>query len=163
MSPAIQIRLLAPSEIGVLSGAAEGVFDRAVDPELAREFLADPRHHIVVALEDARVIGFVSALDYVHPDKPRELWLNEASVAPGHRRTGLATRLITAMLDHARARGCQQAWVLTERSNGPALGLYLAVGGEEPEHEVVMFEFDLSRITDSSFNSRGTEEDHVGP
>jgi hypothetical protein len=37
------------------------------------------------------------------------------------------------------------------------LGLYQAVGGKEPENEVVMFEFDLSRITESGFNSRETE------
>jgi aminoglycoside 6'-N-acetyltransferase I len=46
----------------------------------------DPRHHIVGAIADDRVVGFVSVVDYCHPDKPRELWINEVGVAPAWRR-----------------------------------------------------------------------------
>ena len=49
------------------------MFDRGIDPGLLAEFLVDPRHHLAVAHDDGVIVGFVSAVDYVHPDKPRQL------------------------------------------------------------------------------------------
>ena len=45
----------------------------ASTPLLADALLRDPRHHLVAAIADDRLVGFVSALDYWHLDKPREL------------------------------------------------------------------------------------------
>ena len=76
------VRLLEDGDQGLLGRVAPEVFDHAVDPLLADAFLRDPRHHLVAAIADDRLVGFVSALDYWHPDKPRELWINEVGVAP---------------------------------------------------------------------------------
>ena len=75
------VRLLEDGDQGLLGRVAPEVFDHAVDPLLADAFLRDPRHHLVAAIADNRLVGFVSALDYWHPDKPRELWINEVGVA----------------------------------------------------------------------------------
>ncbi|HEX6252215.1 MAG TPA: GNAT family N-acetyltransferase [Gemmatimonadaceae bacterium] len=140
---AIEIRLLGRDDASVLANVAPDVFDHDVQAQLAAAFLADPRHHIVVALDDDRVIGFVSAVDYVHPDKPPELWVNEVGVSPDQRGAGVATRMLREMFKAGRALGCHQAWVLTERSNAPAVSLYHAAGGSESGAELVMFEFPL--------------------
>ena len=52
--------------------------------------VADPRHHLVVACAGSTVVGMATALHYVHPDKPPELWINEVGVAPPYRRRALA-------------------------------------------------------------------------
>jgi hypothetical protein len=78
----LDIRHLGPDDEQVLRHVAAGVFDHDVDPALASEFLRDPRHHLVVAIEDGSVVGFASGVHYVHPDKPAELWINEVGVAP---------------------------------------------------------------------------------
>jgi aminoglycoside 6'-N-acetyltransferase I len=139
----MEIRLLKERDAALLANVDPGIFDHVVQPQFASAFLADPRHHVVVGLDGGQVVGFVSALDYIHPDKPPELWINEVSVASSHRRRGLAKQMLAAMFGHARSRGCRQAWVLTERSNEVALNLYQATGGVEPPGEVVMFEFQL--------------------
>jgi ribosomal protein S18 acetylase RimI-like enzyme len=125
------IRILGAGDAAVLSAVAADVFDNPVDPALAAAFLADPRHHIVVAIDADMVVGFVSAVDYIHPDKPPELWINETGVAPTHQRQGLASAMLDAMLAHGRAIGCGTAWVLTDRSNAAANALYRSAGGRE--------------------------------
>jgi ribosomal protein S18 acetylase RimI-like enzyme len=140
----VEIRLLGAGDEAMLADVAPGVFDHSVQPRLAAEFLADPRHHLAVARESGRIVGFASAVHYVHPDKPPELWVNEIGVAPTHQRRGLAKQLLRVVFDAGRAAGCREAWVLTERSNVAAMRLYDVVGGVEAPDETVMFEFQLA-------------------
>src|ERR1700758_4022411 len=128
---AINVRLLEPGDAQILVRVAPDVFDNPVDSDLAAEFLADPRHHIAVAIDDGLVVGSAIAVHYVHPDKPAELWINEVGVAPSHRRRGLGRRALTALLRHGRSLGCVSAWVLTDRDNAAARALYAGTGGIE--------------------------------
>lgn len=120
-----------------------GVFDGPLDAELAREFLSDARHHLVAAVDAGRVVGIVSGVHYVHPDKAPELWINEAGVAPTHRERGLGKRMLEAMLAHGARQGCRSAWVLTDKSNQAANHLYSSVGGVKDDGETRMYEFRL--------------------
>jgi aminoglycoside 6'-N-acetyltransferase I len=135
----IDLRLLGLDDDAVLERVADGVFDLPVQPDLTRVFLADPRHHMIVAVDDGVVVGMISAVDYVHPDKARQLWINEVGVAPSHRRRGIGRRLLDAMLEHGRSLGCTEAWLGTEDDNVPARGLYESAGSN-PE-TFVLYEF----------------------
>jgi GNAT superfamily N-acetyltransferase len=139
----IEIRILRRGDQSVLDDVAPGVFDRAVDARWSSEFLGDLRHHLAVAIDDGRVVGFASAMDYVHPDKPSELWINEIGVAPTHRSRGLGKQLLRALFEVGRRLGCGEAWVLTDRSNPPAMRLYASAGGREAPSDHVMFTFRL--------------------
>jgi aminoglycoside 6'-N-acetyltransferase I len=141
---AIEIKLLGPQDAGVLAKVAPDVFDDPIDVVRADEFLADPRHHLAVAVEDGWVVGFVSAVHYVHPDKPRpEMWINEIGVAETHQRRGVGTRLLRAVFAVARGLGCAEAWVGTDRENTAAMRLYAAAGSAGAPTDHVMFTFKL--------------------
>jgi ribosomal protein S18 acetylase RimI-like enzyme len=139
----VEIRVLGPGEEAVLSRVAPAVFDNVVDPDLAREFLADAHHHIAVAIDDGEVVGFASGVDYVHPDKPRELFVNEVATAPTHRGQGIGKAVLAALLARGRSVGCKIAWVLTDLDNTAARALYAAGGGKELAHDTVHIEFKL--------------------
>jgi ribosomal protein S18 acetylase RimI-like enzyme len=140
----IAIKALNHNNIDLLQNIDPDVFDDPIDPPRAQEFLSDPRHHLVVAMNGQQVIGFVSAVHYVHPDKAHpELWINEVSVAATHRRQGVGKRLLEAMFEVAQALGCTEAWVLTDRENTAAMSLYSAVGKAEAPSDHVMFTFTL--------------------
>jgi len=96
-----------------------------------------------VTIDGGLVVGFVSGVHDVHPDKPPELWINEVAVAPTHVRRGIARSLLRLMFDAGRALGCTQAWVLTDRDNAAAMRLYESVGGDPGTREHVMFDFRL--------------------
>jgi aminoglycoside 6'-N-acetyltransferase I len=140
----IGIRILHAGDETVLERVAADVFDDPLVPDTARLFLADPRHHLVVAVDDDVVVGFASAVHYLHPDKEHpELWINEVGVAETHQRRGLGKAILAGLFDLARSLGCREAWVLTERDNHAAQALYRAAGGEEADEETVMFNIAL--------------------
>lgn len=127
----IVVRLLGPDDAPVLDRVASDVFDEPIDPRWTAEFLADRRHHLAVAIDGDQVVGMASAVHYVHPDKPPELWVNEVGVAGSHWRRGIGRRLMDALLARGRELGCRQAWVGTDEANLAARRLYASVGGVE--------------------------------
>lgn len=124
MNSNVDIRKLDRGDLSVLDRVAVEVFDGPVDPHWARVFLDDPRHHLFVAVESGVVVGMVSAVDYVHPDKAPQLWINELGVGRNYRRRGIARRLLASMLAHGRDIGCTEAWLGIEHDNLPARRLY---------------------------------------
>lgn len=142
--PEILVRLLGTGDAQVLENVADDVFDLPVDSKHMSEFIADPRHHIAVALDGDTVVGFASGVHYVHPDKPAELFINEAGVADPYQRQGIAARLMATLLDEGRALGCKEAWVVTESDNRAARALYEKAGGAEDPASLVMYSFPLN-------------------
>ena len=87
-----------------------------------------------------------SAVHYIHPDKPPELWINEVGVAAAYQQQGIGGRLLRALFDRGRELGCGEAWVLTDWENEAARRLYASVGGrEEPPEGAVLVTFELRR------------------
>ena len=140
----IEIKILRSGDENVLLNVAPDVFDDPINPQSTELFLANPHHHLVVALDAGIVVGFASGVHYFHPDKPvPELFVNEVGVAPTHQGQGIAKRILAALFQVGREVGCGQAWVLTDRSNTAAMRLYAGVGGEESPLGEVMFSFPL--------------------
>jgi GNAT superfamily N-acetyltransferase len=154
----ITIRVLGPADGAVLQRVAPDVFDGPVDARWSAEFLADPRHHVAVAIDDeiggGQVVGMASALHYVHPDKAPELWVNEVAVAPTHQGRGIGRQVMQALLAHARALGCRDAWVLTSYGNAAARRMYASAGGTEDPEAALMISFDLTH---------GGDDEPAGP
>jgi aminoglycoside 6'-N-acetyltransferase I len=141
----IEIKLLGVADAPILEHVAPEVFDDPINVARTGEFLADPRHHLAVAMDDGLVVGFVSAVQYVHPDKSGpDLSINEISVAASHPGSGIGSRLLRSILDLGRRIGCQAAWVLTDRTNAAAMRLYSSVGSPKEPTDHVMFEFRLA-------------------
>ena len=140
----IEIKLLGQGDEGILARVVPEVFDNVLDRAWTAEFLNDPRHHLAVALDDGLVVGMASAVHYLHPDKPTELWINEVGVAPTHWRQSIGQRLVKALLQLGRELGAKEAWVLTERDNTAAINLYQSTGGVNESNDTLMFTFYLN-------------------
>src|SRR6266540_6444120 len=140
----LEIKLLGSTDSHYLNNIAIDVFDDPIVESAAQEFLDDPRHRLVVALDNKLVVGFVSAVIYLHPDKPApELWINEIGVAPTHQRQGIGKSLLQSLLAHAKQSGCIEAWVLTDRANIAAMAMYKSTSGIETVPDPTMFTFVL--------------------
>ena len=133
----MEIRRLEPEDAALVHSAAD-LFDAPPREDATAEFLADPRHHLLMALdEDGTPLGFVTGVETTHPDKGTEMFLYELSVAEHARRRGIGTALTAALAALARERGCHGMWVGTEPGNTAARRTYEAAGAAPPEHFVV--------------------------
>ncbi|MEM9197604.1 MAG: GNAT family N-acetyltransferase [Pseudomonadota bacterium] len=134
-----QIRLLSTQHVGLLATAPAGLFDGPVTAASAEKYLSDPRNLMAGAVSGDMLVGFASALDHHHPDKPGELWINEISVLEAHRRQGIGRALIACLRAHARLQGLATVWVLAEARDPAACAFYRAIGATADE--TVMFTY----------------------
>lgn len=137
------IRAATPDDLEGLLRMSDELFDHPPRRDWTAAFLSQPGHHMLIALDGLAVIGFVSAVRYLHPDKPPELWINEVGVVESHQRRGVGSRLLERTLSLAREHGCANAWVLTDEGNAAAKRLYVRAGGARGEPTTVLFEFPL--------------------
>lgn len=122
--------------------AAAHLFDGPPRPEPTAAFLADPRHHLLLAHLGGSPVGFVSGVVTEHPDKGREMFLMELGVDDVAQGRGVGTALVEALVAHAASLGCSALWTVTEPDNTAALATYrrAGAGAEEP---TVTFVWDL--------------------
>lgn len=140
----IRVFLLTAEDVAVLDRVDDDVFDHPVRRDLAEAYLCDPKNFLAVAVQDGVVVGMASALAYLHPDKPLQLFINEVGVAERWRRRGIATRLMTLVMERGREIGCTEAWVATEVGNTAARGTYEALAGKEDEDLAVVYTWQLT-------------------
>lgn len=127
----------------LLENIAPDVFDEPVRPEYLSAFLSCPRHKMMLAVENSIVVGMASAVEYFHPDKAPQLWINEVGTATTHRRRGIGTALTEALINFAEARGCTYVWLGTEPDNLAARALYKRAAGGGDETTFIGYEWDL--------------------
>jgi len=122
---------LTQADFNLLVNTPTGLFDTPVDPDSAWAFLTSPLHHMFMIVEDGVAVSFASGTVLLHPDKAPSMFINEVGTRDSHQRRGLAHRVTQALIDHARATGCDGIWLATEPDNHAARALYAKMGAQE--------------------------------
>ena len=140
---AVSIQRLTPDNAGLLKVVGPEVFDHDVDPRYLAAFLDDPRHVMFIAVEKQTVIGMASAVEYFHPDKPPQLWINEVGVASTRRNREIGRKLVAALIDYAKDAGCVFAWLGTAADNAEAQACFASVAGVKAPQPFLLYEWDI--------------------
>ena len=139
----MEIVVLGPGDAHKVSAAAQ-LFDDAPRPDATSRFLTDPNHHLLIAYDEGRPVGFVSGVEVTHPDKGTEMFLYELGVAEEYRRRGTGTNLVQGLASIARSRGCYGMWVLTDETNAAALATYGHAGANREGDPQVMLSWQFN-------------------
>ena len=132
----MEIRVLGPGDDELVIAAAH-LFDGPALADATERFLTSTGHHLVLAYEDGRAIGFVSGVEVTHPDKGTEMFVYEVGVDERWRRRGVGRALLEALAAIARAGGCYGMWVVTDGDNVAARSMYEGTGGVPETDQVV--------------------------
>jgi ribosomal protein S18 acetylase RimI-like enzyme len=125
---------------------ASALFDGPTRADATRRFLGERGHHLLIAYLGDTPAGFVTGVELTHPDKGTEMFLYELGVAEAHRRRGIGTALVAALVRLAQEAGCYGMWVLTDQDNRAALATYEAAGAaREPDTVMLGWDFPSSQ------------------
>lgn len=137
------IEALTAANTHRLNTLSDDVFDQPIHQASLTAFVEDERHLMFLAVDEGRVVGMASAVEYFHPDKPAQLWINELGVAGSHRRRGIGRQLVQALLAAGKQRGCAAAWLGTDADNAAAQACFASVTGAQSPEPFLLYEWHL--------------------
>lgn len=139
----IEIVRLNTANAELLKDIAPEVFDHEINPQYLEAFLGDPRHIMYLAVDNQVVVGMASAVEYFHPDKPPQLWINEVGVALSYRKRGIGRQLVQKLVASAKDRGCVFAWLGTNTDNVAAQACFSSVPAVKTPQPFLLYEWEL--------------------
>lgn len=105
--------------------------------EYTAKMLARNDFHVIVALENNRLIGGLTAYEMkMFKRETTEMFLYEIEVAEFRRQQGVGKALIEFLKKICHEKGIVQMFVGTEKDNRAARALYTATGGKADEDSV---------------------------
>lgn len=148
MTIVMEIQRLNDATKELLENVAPDVFDHDICPASVEAFVNCPRHVMVLAVDAGQVVGMASGVEYFHPDKPRQFWVNEVGVTPERQNEGIGRTLVQALISVAEERSCVYAWLGTEQTNAAGNRCFSSVPNGEPPSEFMLYEWPLQESPD---------------
>ena len=146
----VDIRPLTADDLDAVLAVEETSFVEPWSAGLFAAELAQPSRAYVAAIEAGRLCGYGGLMIV-----GEEATIVTLAVAPGKRQRGIASRLMVALIDQARARGVRHLTLEVRESNQAARLLYEKFGFEEAgvrkgyyrtEDAVVMWAVDIDSV-----------------
>ena len=129
--PAIAVAPLRPADRDAWEKLARGYKAFYRDPIPDRDYertwrrlIADDEVHGLGARLDGALAGFAHYLFHPHSWRGRSCYLQDLYTAEGMRGRGVATALVAAVAEAARAGGAEKLYWLTKQDNDRARALY---------------------------------------
>ena len=116
------------------------------DDTALTNFLANPSHYFLVAIDDDRVVGSLYGYALQRPDRGQpQFFLYSIDVRPECWNRGIGTALVKQFVDEGRRAGAFEIWVLTNESNKAAMAMYANAGLQRRNVGDVCLELALTR------------------
>ncbi|MFW5709121.1 MAG: GNAT family N-acetyltransferase [Chloroflexota bacterium] len=106
-------------------------------------FLANPLNYLLVAIWENIPVGVLLGYELQRPETPRPMFfLYEMEVLEAQRGRGIGKALIDGFKELCRARQGREIFLVTHRSNIPAMRLYSSTGGVQEGEDNVLFVYE---------------------
>ena len=126
----ITLHRITIDNANLLTDIAEEVFDDTIDVARLARYLESNERILIVAVNEGRIVGQVAGFVHLHPDQAPSLYVDNLGVMPAMQRQQIARQLVAEIFARGSALGCTQGWIVTDRANRAACGLYESLGAE---------------------------------
>lgn len=141
---------MQPSDFATVMEVA-GRLGIGADESAVDEYLSDARSHLLIGFVSTEPAGFARAAELLRLDgRARQMLLYEIETRPSYRRRGVATAIIGELWSHCVANGFRNMFVVADKSNQAAMGLYPATGAlpHSPTGDDFVWSWDLTVATE---------------
>lgn len=111
--------------------------------EAARAFLAQPQNWMFACVEDSQILSFCQGYLCARlNDTGGLLYVHELAVLPAYRRRGIGKTMLDMLKILCRLSGIRRIFLVTQRSNVPAVALYTSARGRPAHTDDLIYVFD---------------------
>ncbi len=115
------------------------------------EFLANPAHYLVLALEKEKVVGSLYGCALRHPYRREpQFFLYAIDVRLEYRNRKIGSALVDEFIMEAKIANASEVWVLTNESNRAAMAMYARSGPQRSGADDAMLSLTLGAMRTNS-------------
>ncbi len=112
------------------------------DLERIVSFLSKDANYFLAYIQEERIIGYVLAYALERYDgRAPMMYMHEIEVEAPWRRLGIGRKLLAEMQGICKENGFMKLFLITNKSNEPAVGLYTSLSGESLSDDEVIYTF----------------------
>ena len=138
-----EYRRLSASDLELVLHLNETYRQGFASPEAARAFLAQPQNWLFACVEEGRILGFCQGYVCARLNGAGGLlYVHELTVLPAYRRRGIGKTMLDMLKIFCRLSGIRRVFLITQRSNLPAVALYEAARGRPAHTDDLVYVFD---------------------
>ncbi|MTI71590.1 MAG: GNAT family N-acetyltransferase [Firmicutes bacterium] len=109
------------------------------------DFLANKKNYIIACLDNKKVVGFVLGYELQrYDDQNNMIYIHEVNVLPKYRRQGVGKKMIKELKKISKDKYLSKMFLITKKSNLPAINLYKATKGKSDNDEDIVFWYEGS-------------------
>lgn len=112
--------------------------------EKVLEFLSDAKNYLLVYKIDNKVVGFAYGYELQRFDgKNSMMYLHAIEVVTEFRRQGIGEKIINECVEICKKNGFIKMFLITTKSNIPAVTLYDSTGGKAKHEDYIVFDYEM--------------------
>ncbi len=112
------------------------------DLERIVSFLSKDANYFLAYIQENRIIGYALAYALERYDGSAPMmYMHEIEVEAPSRRLGIGRKLLAEMQGICKENGFMKLFLITNKSNEPAVGLYTSLSGESLSDDEVIYTF----------------------
>ncbi len=111
--------------------------------ENLKKFIEVENNYGFIVKDNDKIIAFATAYLLIHADGKKVLYFDTIDVLVDYQNKGYGTNLMTFVRDYAKAIGCNEMFLLTNKSNISACRCYEKAGGKCESTDDVVYVYDF--------------------
>lgn len=119
-------------------------FNREASIEQIEAFLVNDHNYLLVYEHENKVVGFAYGYELQRFDgRGNMMYMHQVEVHYEFRQKGIGRKLMESFIEICKRRDCDRLFLITNKSNIPAITLYHSVGGTTPHDDDLLYSFQL--------------------
>ena len=113
--------------------------------EQVRKFLFNENNYLLVCKHEKRIVGFAYGYELQRFDgRKNMMYMHQIEVLSDVRQIGIGTQLMERFIDICKQNDCEKLFLITNKSNAPAITLYKTAGGKYHYDDDIVYSFRLN-------------------
>ncbi|MCD8509030.1 MAG: GNAT family N-acetyltransferase [Bacillus sp. (in: Bacteria)] len=119
-------------------------FDKEAYIKNVTDYLAGENNYLFVYLYRDEVAGFAYGYELQRFDgRKNMMYMHQVEVLPQYRQLGIGKQLMEAFILICQNKDCSRLFLITNKSNAPAIALYDSVGGKTLHEDDIVYTFPI--------------------
>ncbi|UCZ53454.1 GNAT family N-acetyltransferase [Bacillus shivajii] len=103
-------------------------------------FLSGKNNYLLTYEDKHKLVGFAYGYELQRFDgRKNMMYMHQVEVLPEHRKQGIGKKLMKSFIEICKQNDCERLFLITNKSNVPAVTLYNGVGGKTFHDDDILY------------------------